>query len=112
MLKIAIGDQRCLTSSRVSKIASLRRLTVSRASAPVALATGAGAEASAHLDRSLALYRRLGCGPGGLEALVGTIHSGAGTVAEGRLLGAIARLREGLDLRWTPPRSRDELHER
>jgi hypothetical protein len=25
---------------------------------------------------------------------------------------AIARLREGLDLHWTPPRSRDELHER
>ena len=25
---------------------------------------------------------------------------------------ALARLREGLDLRWTPPQSRDELHER
>lgn len=25
---------------------------------------------------------------------------------------AIARLRKGLDLRWTAPRSRDELHER
>jgi hypothetical protein len=25
---------------------------------------------------------------------------------------ALARLREGLDLRWTPPRSRGELHER
>jgi hypothetical protein len=25
---------------------------------------------------------------------------------------AIARLREGMDLQWTPPRSRDELHER
>ena len=25
---------------------------------------------------------------------------------------ALARLREGLDVRWTPPRSRDELHER
>ena len=25
---------------------------------------------------------------------------------------ALARLRAGLDLRWTPPRSRDELHER
>jgi hypothetical protein len=25
---------------------------------------------------------------------------------------ALARLRKGLDLRWTPPRSRDELHER
>ena len=25
---------------------------------------------------------------------------------------ALTRLREGMDLRWTPPRSRDELHER
>ncbi len=25
---------------------------------------------------------------------------------------ALARLREGLDLRWAPPKSRDELHER
>jgi hypothetical protein len=25
---------------------------------------------------------------------------------------ALARLREGLDLQWTPPRSRDEIHER
>lgn len=25
---------------------------------------------------------------------------------------ALAQLREGLDLRWTPPHSRDELHER
>ena len=25
---------------------------------------------------------------------------------------ALARLRDGLDLQWTPPRSRDELHER
>ena len=25
---------------------------------------------------------------------------------------ALARLREGLDLGWTPPQSRDELHER
>ena len=25
---------------------------------------------------------------------------------------AFARLREGLDLQWTPPGSRDELHER
>ena len=25
---------------------------------------------------------------------------------------ALARLREGMDLHWTPPRSRDELHER
>jgi hypothetical protein len=25
---------------------------------------------------------------------------------------ALARLHRGLDLKWTPPRSRDELHER
>ena len=25
---------------------------------------------------------------------------------------ALARLREGLEMTWTPPRSRDELHER
>jgi hypothetical protein len=25
---------------------------------------------------------------------------------------ALARLREGLDLHWSPPRSRDELHDR
>jgi hypothetical protein len=25
---------------------------------------------------------------------------------------AVARMREGIDLRWTPPRSRDEIHER
>jgi hypothetical protein len=25
---------------------------------------------------------------------------------------AVARVRDGLDLGWTPPRSRDELHER
>jgi hypothetical protein len=25
---------------------------------------------------------------------------------------ALARLRKGFNLRWTPPRSRDELHER
>ena len=25
---------------------------------------------------------------------------------------ALTRLRDGLDLRWTPPTSRDELHER
>jgi hypothetical protein len=25
---------------------------------------------------------------------------------------ALARLREGMDLRWAPPRSREELHER
>jgi predicted transcriptional regulator len=26
--------------------------------------------------------------------------------------GALARLQTGFDLKWTPPRSRDELHER
>jgi hypothetical protein len=25
---------------------------------------------------------------------------------------ALARLREGMDLQWTPPKSRDEIHER
>jgi hypothetical protein len=25
---------------------------------------------------------------------------------------ALARLREGIDLQWSPPKSRDELHER
>jgi hypothetical protein len=25
---------------------------------------------------------------------------------------ALARLREGMDLQWTPPKARDELHER
>ena len=25
---------------------------------------------------------------------------------------ALARLRQGMDLHWTPPRSRDEIHER
>ena len=25
---------------------------------------------------------------------------------------ALARLREGIDMQWTPPRSRDELHKR
>ena len=25
---------------------------------------------------------------------------------------ALARLRQGIDLQWTPPKSRDELHER
>ncbi len=25
---------------------------------------------------------------------------------------ALARLRQGIDLQWTPPQSRDELHER
>src|SRR5215510_1007735 len=38
MLSTAMGDQRCLISSRVSRIASLSRLTRSSASAPVALA--------------------------------------------------------------------------
>src|SRR3974390_3036656 len=38
MLMIAIGDQRCLTNSRVTRIASLRRLTTNSASAPVAFA--------------------------------------------------------------------------
>ncbi|MNC89750.1 hypothetical protein D3C83_57300 [compost metagenome] len=38
MLSTAIGDQRCLTISRVSRMASLSRLTISSASAPVALA--------------------------------------------------------------------------
>ena len=38
-------------------------------------------------------------------------------VREGKAYGgarrrALARLAEGFDLRWTPPRSRDELHER
>ena len=31
---------------------------------------------------------------------------------EGARRRALARLKEGFDLRWTPPRSRDELHER
>jgi hypothetical protein len=31
---------------------------------------------------------------------------------EGVRKRALARLREGHDLEWTPPRSRDELHER
>jgi hypothetical protein len=25
---------------------------------------------------------------------------------------ALARLREGMDLRWTPPRAREDLHQR
>ena len=33
MLSTPIGDQRCLTNSRVSRMASLRRLTTSSASA-------------------------------------------------------------------------------
>jgi hypothetical protein len=31
---------------------------------------------------------------------------------EGARRRALTRLKEGFDLRWTPPRSRDELHER
>ena len=31
---------------------------------------------------------------------------------EGARRRALIRLKEGFDLRWTPPRSRDELHER
>jgi hypothetical protein len=31
---------------------------------------------------------------------------------EGARRRALARLKQGFDLRWTPPRSRDELHER
>jgi hypothetical protein len=31
---------------------------------------------------------------------------------EGARRRALARLKEGFDLQWTPPRSRDELHER
>src|SRR5262245_35027115 len=46
MLSTAIGDQRCLTSSRVSRMASLRRLTMSRASAPVALALATSTDRS------------------------------------------------------------------
>src|SRR6266851_9129202 len=46
MLSTAIGDQRCLTSSRVSRIASLSRLVTSSASAPVALALATSTERS------------------------------------------------------------------
>src|SRR5262245_25712798 len=46
MLSTPIGDQRCLTSSRVNRIASLRRLTTSSASAPVALAFDTSTERS------------------------------------------------------------------
>ena len=46
MLSTAIGVQRCLTSSRVISIASLRRLTISSASAPVALAFATSTERS------------------------------------------------------------------
>jgi hypothetical protein len=31
---------------------------------------------------------------------------------EGARKRALARMKQGFDLRWTPPRSRDELHER
>ncbi len=31
---------------------------------------------------------------------------------EGARRRALTRLKEGFDLRWTPPRSRDEVHER
>jgi hypothetical protein len=46
MLSTAIGDQRCLISSRVIRIASFRRLTMSSASAPVALALATSMERS------------------------------------------------------------------
>ena len=46
MLSTAIGDQRCLTSSRVIRMASLSRLTISSASAPVALALATSTERS------------------------------------------------------------------
>jgi hypothetical protein len=35
-----------------------------------------------------------------------------GKAYEGARRRALARLKQGFDLRWTPPRSRDELHER
>src|SRR5262245_59735764 len=46
MLSTAIGDQPCLTSSVVGRMASLRRLTMSRASAPVALALATSTDRS------------------------------------------------------------------
>src|SRR6185312_8658256 len=46
MLRTAIGDQRCLTSSRVIRIASLRRDTIISASAPVAFALATSTERS------------------------------------------------------------------
>src|SRR6266705_252790 len=46
MLSTAIGDQRCLTSSRVIRMASLSRLTRSSASAPVDLALATSTERS------------------------------------------------------------------
>src|SRR5713226_1058864 len=46
MLKMAIGDQRCLTSSRVIKIASLSGLTTNNASAPAALALATSTDRS------------------------------------------------------------------
>src|SRR5258708_2741669 len=46
MLRIDIGDQRCLTSSRVSRIASLSLLTTRSDSAPHALAFATSTERS------------------------------------------------------------------
>ena len=46
MLSTAIGVQRCLTSSRVISMASLSRLTISSASAPVALALATSTDRS------------------------------------------------------------------
>src|SRR5262249_61077538 len=46
MLRMPIGDQRCFTSSRVSRIASLRRLTTRSASALAAFALDTSTERS------------------------------------------------------------------
>src|SRR6516225_12198377 len=46
MLSTAMGDQRCLTSSRVIRMASLSRLTIESASAPVALALATSTDRS------------------------------------------------------------------
>src|SRR5689334_10668732 len=46
MLSTAMGVQRCLTSSRVSSMASLSRLTTRSASAPVALALATSTDRS------------------------------------------------------------------
>lgn len=35
-----------------------------------------------------------------------------GKAYEGARRRALSRLKQGFELRWTPPRSRDELHER
>jgi hypothetical protein len=35
-----------------------------------------------------------------------------GKAYEGARRRALSRLKQGFDLRWTPPRSREELHER